>query len=211
MNVDEQREKAGVTAYGKAVETIRREHHALGVVMEMLQHLLVDIAKQHTEPDFALLAAALYYIDDFPERCHHPKEDEYLFKLVRQRTGLFNTVLDDLQAEHVRSAQMNAYLQGALVHYLGGAPEGFKRFKDAVDAYAGMLRDHICKEEELLEQVRDCLSEEDWQEIAAAFDANDDPLFGANRREEFRKLYLRIVNQLPRKMRLQLQRHDHET
>lgn len=199
-----------VTAYDVAVATITQEHHALGVVMEMLQRLLVDIGKQHAEADFALLAAALYYIDDFPERCHHPKEDEHLFKTLRSRTSAFNAVLDDLQAEHVRSAQMNGYLQRALVHYQGGAPEGYKRFKNAVDAYAGMLRDHMRKEEELLAQARDRLIEEDWQEIAAAFDANDDPLFGANRREEFRKLYLRIVNQLPRKMRLQLQRHERE-
>lgn len=208
MSIDEQ--GAGVTAYEKAVETIRQEHQALSVVMEMLQHLLVDIAKQHAEPDFALLAAALYYVDDFPERCHHPKEDEYLFKAVRHRTGELNTVLDDLQAEHVRSAQMNAYLQGALVHYQGGAPEGFKRFKDAVDAYAAMLRDHMVKEEQVLAQARDALTEEEWQRIAGAFEANEDPLFGANRREEFRKLYLRIVNRLPRKRRLQLQRHGHE-
>lgn len=206
VNTDGKPRESGVTAYERALETIRQEHHALGFVMEMLQHLLVDIAKQHAEPDFALLAAALYYIDDFPERCHHPKEDEYLFKAVRQRTGELNAALDALQAEHVRSAQMNAYLQGALVHYQGGAPEGLRRFKDAVDAYAAMLRDHMVKEEQLLAQVRDALTEEDWQKIAAAFEANDDPLFGANPREEFRRLYQRIVSRLPRKMRLQLQR-----
>ncbi|MGQ0751183.1 MAG: hypothetical protein ACT4PS_11660 [Betaproteobacteria bacterium] len=48
------------------------------------------------------------------------------------------------------------------------------------------------------------MTADDWQRIAAAFEANDDPLFGANGREEFRKLYLRIMNLLPRKVRLQL-------
>lgn len=198
-----------MTAYEAAAATITGEHHALGVVMEMLQRLLVDIERQHAEADFGLLAAALYYIDDFPERCHHPKEDRHLFKALRSRTGAFNAVLDELQAEHVRSGQMMGYLQRALVHYQGGAPEGFKRFKDAVDAYAGMLSDHMRKEEELLAQARERLDEADWQEIAAAFGANEDPLFGAERREEFRRLYLRIINQLPRKMRLPLQRHEH--
>jgi DNA-directed RNA polymerase specialized sigma24 family protein len=62
----------------------------------------------------------------------------------------------------------------------------------------------------LLDRVADCLTEEDWREIDAAFDADDDPLFGAHRREEFRKLYLRVINQLPSKMRLALQRHDRD-
>lgn len=199
-----------MSAYEVAAATIRQEHRALAVVMDMLQCLVSDVEKQHAEPDFALFAAALYYIDDFSERCHHPKEDEYFFRALRRNAVALNAVLDDLEAEHVCSARMNGYLQRALVHYVGGAPSGFERFKAAVDAYAGMLRHHMEKEEKLFEQARDCLSEQEWQCIAAAFDANDDPLFGDNRREEFRRLYLRIINQLPRRLRLQLQRRDRE-
>jgi hemerythrin-like domain-containing protein len=199
-----------VSAFEMAAATIRREHHTLGLVIEMLQRLLADIEREYAKPDFSLLAAALYYVDDFPERCHHPKEDEYWFEALRRRTARFNAVLDELQAEHVLSTQTNGHLQRALVHYQGGAPEGLKAFKEAVDAYAVMLRDHMHAEEELLEQTRACLTEADWRKIAAAFDANDDPLFGANRREEFRRLYLRIVNRLPSKMRLQLQRHGRD-
>lgn len=193
-----------VTEYDAAVATITQEHHALRAVMDLLQHLLIDIGKQHAEPDFSLLAAALYYIDDFPERCHHPKEDRHLFMALRSRTAVFNALLDELQSEHVRSAQMMAYLQRALVHYQGGAPDGFRRFKDAVDAYAGMLAEHMRKEEELLSRAREHLTAADWHDIAAAFEANEDPMVGP--REEFRRLYLRIVNRLPRKMRLPPQR-----
>ena len=190
--------------------TIKQEHYALGMVMALLQRLLGDIAAGRGEPDFALFAAALYYIDDFPERCHHPKEDEYLFKALRSRTVRHNVVLDDLQAEHVRSAQMVGYLHQALTHYQGGAPEGRERFCAAVEAYATMLRDHMHKEDELLAQAPDDLAEEDWSRIAAAFDANDDPLFGKNQRAEFNKLYLRILNLLPSKMSMPLRRGDRE-
>jgi branched-chain amino acid transport system ATP-binding protein len=186
--------------------TIKQEHYALGMVMAVLARLLDDIAAGHGEPDFALFAAALYYIDDFPERCHHPKEDEYLFKALRARTARHNAVLDELQAEHVRDAQMVGYLHQALTHYQGGAPEGLERFRAAVEAYSAMLRDHMHKEDELLAQAPDDLVEEDWSRIAGAFDANDDPLFGKNRRAEFNKLYLRILNLLPSKMKAPLRR-----
>ena len=210
MSIGKGQENATVDARDVSVAIIKQEHRALEMVLEVLQRLVGDIAEQRSERDFALLAAALYYIDDFPERFHHPKEDNYLFKALRRRTRQFNAVLDELQAEHIRSAQMTAYLQCAFVHFQGGAPDGLKLFRAAVDAYAGMLRDHMRKEEKLLAQPEVYLTEEDWREIAAAFETNDDPLFGDNRRDEFRKLYFRIVNMLPSKIRMQMQRLHHE-
>lgn len=192
----------GVGAYEIAATTIKQEHHTLGLVVEVLERLLADVQRQHAEPDFTLFSAALHYIEDFPERCHHPKEDQYLFDALRRRTADFDSVLDELQADHIRSGQMVAYMERALVRWQAGAADGIARFKDAVDAYAVMLRQHMEAEESLLERARSVLGEEDWQRIAAAFDTNDDPLSGANGREEFRKLYLRILNLLPRKIRL---------
>lgn len=196
-------------AMGVAVAVIKREHRALGTVVEALQRLLGDIVAQHAQPDFTLLSAALYYIVDFPERCHHPKEDEHLFKALRRRTAEFNALLDDLQAEHIRSAQMMTQLQCALVHYQGGAPRGLEAFHAAVDAYSAMLSEHMRKEENLLNQARDKLTEEDWSAIAAAFSANEDPLFSDARREEFHKLYSRILNLLPRKIRVSTHHPGH--
>jgi hemerythrin-like domain-containing protein len=194
------------TARDAAAATIKREHQDLAMVVEVLQRALADIAREHAEPDFALLCAALWYIDDFPERCHHPKEDEYWFNMLRLRTAGFNEVLDELQAEHVRSAQMMNHLHRALVHYQGGAPDGLRRLRTAVEAYAALLADHMRKEEVLLARAQECLNEGDWSRMAAAFSANEDPVFGASPREEFHRLRLRIVNMLPRRMKKGLQR-----
>ncbi|MGQ0523213.1 MAG: hemerythrin domain-containing protein [Betaproteobacteria bacterium] len=199
-----------MSAYEIAAATIKQEHHTLSVVVEMAQRLLADIERQHAVPDFALFAAALLYIDDFPDRCHHPKEDKYLFDALRRRTTAFDSVLDELQADHVRSSQMLTYMERALVRYQAGRVDGLSRFKDAVDAYAVLLSQHMRSEEELLDRARDILTEEDWQRIAAAFEANDDPMTGANGREEFRKLYLRILTLLPRKIRLLQKSHNIE-
>ena len=190
-----------MSAMDLAMATIKKEHRALSAVMEALQRLLAAVAAQHAEPDFTLFSAALYYIDDFPERCHHPKEDEHLFKALRRRTTEFDALLDELQAEHIHSARMMARLHCALVHYQGGASKGLQAFHAAVDAYGAILSEHMRKEEGLLERARDKLTEEDWSNIASAFSVNDDPLFGDARRVEFRKLYFRIRNLLPSKIR----------
>ena len=193
-----------VSASDTAIAIIKAEHKSLGTVLHTMQALLSRIAAGHIAADFGLLAAALYYIDDFPERCHHPKEDEYLFKRLRLRTVEFDAVLDRLQTEHVRSGAAVSDLHRALVLYQGGAPEGLRLFISAVDSYFAETREHFATEERLLASAREVLNEEDWALIAWAFAANDDPLFGNNQRLEFSQLYHRIMLLAPRKMKPEL-------
>jgi hemerythrin-like domain-containing protein len=190
-----------MSAYDGVVDTIKQEHRVLGHVVEVLQHVLRDIAAEHSEADFNLLAAALYYIDDFPERLHHPKEDEHLFAGLRARSSDFNALLDELQSEHVRSAEMVREMHAALVHYLAGAYGSLQAFRSQVEAYASMLREHMRKEEDLLARACTCLPDSEWRDILAAFEANEDPLLAQDVRTEFRKLHRRIQNLLPRKLR----------
>ena len=184
------------------IGTIQQEHRALGTVIEVLQRLLRDIAAKHSAPDFRLLSTALYYIDAFPERYHHPKEDQYLFKALRDRTAEFNPLLDELEAEHVTSAHMVNHLHRALVHYEADAPQALSALRAGVDAYAAMLSEHMRKEEHLLGQAETVLTADDWSAMATAFlQSDDDPLFGVKPRETFRRLRFRIQTLLPTKMR----------
>lgn len=193
-----------VSASDTAIAIIKAEHKSLGTVLHTLQTLLHKIAAGHAVADFGLFAAALYYIDNFPERCHHPKEDEYLFKRMRLRTAEFDAVLDQLQTEHARSAGAVSGLHRALVLYQGGAPGGLQLFSGAVDSYAVDTREHFATEERLLARAQNVLNEEDWALIAWAFAANDDPLFGNNQRLEFNQLYHRIMLLVPKKMKTEL-------
>jgi hemerythrin-like domain-containing protein len=186
----------------RAQAAIRAEHRALGMIVQALSELLDRVAAGRAEADFGLFSAALYYIDEFPERVHHPKEDEHLFRAIRLRTSRFDAVLDELQAEHVRSAQSMALLHRALVRYQGGAPDGLAQFRSGVRAWSAMLEEHMRREEALLAEAGDSLAPDDWSEIAAAFAANEDPLLEDRRRGEFGALRARILNLLPRKMRL---------
>jgi hemerythrin-like domain-containing protein len=150
-----------VSASDIAIATIKLEHRSLGMVLHTLQGLLTKVAAGHAVADFGLLATALYYIDDFPEYCHHPKEDEYLFKRLRLRTREFDAVLERLQTEHARSAIAVSGLHRALVHYQGGAPEGLRLFQAAVDSYAAEMREHFASEDALMARAPAVLLEED--------------------------------------------------
>ncbi len=184
-----------------AIATIQQEHRSLGMVLHVLQKLLNKVAANHAVADFGLFAAALYYIDDFPERCHHPREEDHLFSAMRLRSAESTAVLDRLQADHRDGAAALSKLHRALVHYQGGAPEGLRHFQAAVDGYVADMREHMACEDALMKRAQVVLTGDDWAQIASAFAANDDPLFGGNRRLEFTQLYQRIMVLAPRKMK----------
>jgi hemerythrin-like domain-containing protein len=184
-----------------AIETIRSEHEALGGVMRLFQHLLRDIGAQHTEPDFGLLSAALYYIDEFACRCHHPKEEQYLFAALRRHAPAAAATLNGLQGEHQRDDVFVKDLHRLLVFYQAGAPDALKRLRASVDIYAAMLYEHMRKEEALLDRYAAAIPEDEWRTIADGFGRSDEPLFGPVPQTRFAKLRDRIVNMLPSKMR----------
>ena len=183
------------------VATIKAEHRALSAVLHTMQELLGKVAAGHDSPEFGLLSAALYYIDDFQERCHHPKEDQYIFASLSAATSEFDGVINGLQAAHVSSAHAVSQLHRYLVHYQGGSSGSLETLRAGVDAYATQMAEHMRCEEDLLDRGGDVISEQNWAHIAAAFDQNDDPLFGNNRREEFGRLYRRIVLLAPRRLK----------
>ena len=184
-----------------AIDTIRAEHRSLGEVIELLQQLLTDIALGHSAPEFELLSLALYYIDDFQCQLHHPKEDEYLFAAIRCHTRELDHAIALLRSEHRTDEQMVRELYRLVVMYQAGAPEALENLRTSLDVYAEMIYEHMREEETLLEDSRVVLPGEDWRAIANAFLADEDPLFGVQRRREFVLLHHRIVNLLPRKMR----------
>jgi hemerythrin-like domain-containing protein len=174
-----------------AVATIKAEHRSLSTVLHTFQELLSKVATGHGAPEFELYSAMLYYIDDFQERCHHPKEDEYFFKVLGAATSEFDSVISELQAQHVSGVHALSRLYRCLVHYQGGAAGGLE----------ALLFGHMRCEDDLLERSLSLISEQGWAQMAAAFDSNDDPLFGNNRRAEFARLYQRIQRLAPRKLK----------
>jgi len=69
----------------QAIRTIQDEHRSLAAVLHGMLHLVHAIRDRGARPDFKVLGAMVYYIDAFPERFHHPKEDAYLFHFLRIR------------------------------------------------------------------------------------------------------------------------------
>ena len=181
----------------QAIRIIHDEHLSISAVLSGLKSLTQMAQDSRLRPEFAVFRAMIYYIDAFPERMHHPKEDQHLFARLLQRDPSARALIEGLRAEHVAGGQLVRDLEQALLEYEETWPEGAQKFAAAVENYSQFHWMHMGKEEnELLPLAQKSLTAEDWGAIEAAFAGNEDPI--ADRREkDFDKLYQRIVNLAP--------------
>ncbi len=182
----------------KAIRIIRDEHRTLAAVVHGMLYLVREIAERATEPDFRVLDAMVYYIDTFPERFHHPKEDRYLFRILRQRSPEAGPLLDRLETEHRAGGEKIRALEQALARFHAGGRSEFSNFRAVVEAYAKFHWDHMQAEErELLPLAEKYLTPADWQEVDAAFEGHADPLIGTEVGDKYAALFSRIVALAP--------------
>lgn len=179
----------------RALAIIRNEHRSLAAVVHGLQHAVSEAAKTDRAPDFALLRAMLFYIEAYPERLHHPKEDAYLFRLLRSRSVECDGLIGELEKQHVAGAASFTELRDALAAYESGSPDGAAAFAEALARFADEQWRHMSAEEQLVFPAASRhLQPADWAEIARAFGENGDPRFDADTDASFEQLFSRILN-----------------
>ncbi len=180
-----------------AIAVLKSEHRSISAVLHGLKELARMAQDATVRPRFQVLRSMLRYIDEYPERLHHPKEDEHLFARVLQRAPEARALVDQLQAEHREGAQLIRELERALLFFEEGWPLGAREFAQAVEAYAEFHWKHMRKEEEeLLPIAKRALTAGDWNAIDRAFAANRDPVADMEHRD-YEKLFTRIANLAP--------------
>lgn len=182
----------------RATQIIIREHQQLTMVVDGLQRFVQLLALEKHAPGTGLFRAMLYYIREYPEKVHHPKEDQYLFARLQARTDTLDDVIDELRLQHADGEMHVVDLERALTHYEMEGASVLADLQRQVEAYAGFYVNHRQLEEELiLPAAIHYLTEEDWIDIDAAFGANRDPMEGVKAEEDLDRLYAMIANTVP--------------
>jgi hemerythrin-like domain-containing protein len=187
----------------EALRVIRDEHATLAA---MLQSLL-QMVKRGPRPDgkdqhelfFDVLRAMLFYIDEFPEKLHHPKESDLLFPRVARAAPHVMSAIDQLERDHGAGELRVRELMHLLMawEYLGDTRR--KAFEDEVTAYVDFYLQHMRLEETVvLPEAEKHLTDADWHALNAAFATNQDPLSNRVPRDpQFDRLFTRIVMRAP--------------
>ena len=156
--------------------------------------------------NFELFDAMLRYIENVPDRLHHPKEDQVLFPALMRNSPAALQLIDRLERDHARGEPMIAALRGAFHALSHGAANGLNQLATAVDDFAEFYWDHMRTEEkQLLPLALVHLTADDWQRVASAFGDNTDPLFGAALADEYRELYRCIIELTPAPLKYYLE------
>ena len=181
----------------QAISIIKSEHKNLGAVLYSLDKLIEEIdAGKH--PDFGIFHGLFTYIDRFLDRYHHPKENHHLFPKLLARAPETEAIIRELGQQHTEGEILFVEMLKALSAYEFSGEAEYPHFREAVLGYTEFERNHAKMEEsEILPRAREALKESDWEEIDAAFEENEDPLFGKKWDSEFSELLDKLINRLP--------------
>lgn len=180
------------------LQVIRDEHAAVAAMLRSLLQLLERGPEDEPERFFDVLRAMLFYIDEFPERRHHPKESDLLFpKLARVAPELM-PVIRKLEDEHLSGEQRVRELQHQLLAWELLGESRRPAFEAAARRYVEFYLAHMRTEErELLPVAQKLLDPQERAQLDAAFEAQRDPLAGGERDPAYDRLFTRIVMRAP--------------
>jgi hemerythrin-like domain-containing protein len=182
-----------------SIQIIHDEHTTLASMLRSIGMMVTRGPGTDPQNYFDVMRAMLFYIDEFPERLHHPKETELLFPPVARLAPETAEVIARLDKDHHKGESAVRELQHQLMAWelLGEARRSV--IEDAAKRYLGFYLEHMRLEETvILPAALRVLGDADWQEIDAAFATNCDPLTGKYPRDPiYEKLFTRIVTLAP--------------
>lgn len=183
----------------QSIRIIQAEHATLASVVKSLGMMLDRGPCADLPGYFDVVGAMLFYIDEIPEKLHHPKESELLFPKVAERSPEAAALIARLDAEHSKGEAAIRELQYLLKAWELLGETRRAAFEAAARRHIGFYLEHMRLEESMvLPAAMKVLKPDEWADIDAAFATNIDPLNGSSPRDPvYDQLFKRIVTRAP--------------
>ena len=174
------------------IQILLEEHRNIDKLLLVLEHEL-EVFDRSEEPDYEILQAVIQYFQDYPESCHHPKED-MVFEKLKVRDPAAANRIGDVEAEHQVETKRLRRLVEAVEEILAGREFLRQTFHDVVHDFIEHQRQHMDKEERLLFPAAvQGLRPDDWAELDARLNDQKDPLFNGVIETKFQALQRTIL------------------
>ena len=187
----------------ESLRVIRDEHATLAAMLNSLTQLV----RRGPNPDgvddserfFDVVRAMLFYIDEFPERHHHPKESDLLFPRVARVAPHTMSTIDQLERDHMQGETRVRELMHLLMAWELLGDTRRQTFIDEMTRYVDFYLEHMRLEETvILPEAERLLTPADWHAMNAAFATNQNPLSARIPRDpQFDRLFTHIVMRAP--------------
>ena len=177
---------------GSLIDTLRDEHRNIGRLLDALEHE-VDVFAAEGAPDYDVVEGVADYFLDYPERCHHPKEDA-VFERLAMVAPMEAALIGDLPAEHMALRERAWLFRQTIRALLGDTDIARDAIVAAARAFITSERRHMeVEEERFLPLAARLLGPADWAAIESGLTHRPDPLFGGETEARFRKLGERLL------------------
>ena len=167
----------------KIIESLREEHRNIEQLLLVLEREL-NVFSRGDRPDYEIINAVISYFLDYPDCCHHPKED-MIFEKLKARDSVAAESVGDLEAEHrnegKRLRRVSDMIRGILINE--EAPG--QTFDNVMRDFVEQERRHMKMEERVLfSSAVTALRPEDWAVIEARWSETEDSLFNVAMEEK---------------------------
>jgi hemerythrin-like domain-containing protein len=143
------------------IEFLREEHRKIERVLCILEQEL-SVFNRNGRPDYTKIRAVISYFQEYPDCCHHPKE-EMVFEKLKARDPAAAATVGDLEAEHQGVAERLQRVADVVKSVLTSHEVPRKTFNDTMHDFIDHERKHTETEERGLFRVAvTTLRPEDW-------------------------------------------------
>jgi hemerythrin-like domain-containing protein len=177
---------------GSVIEVLREEHRNMTRLLQALKHQ-IDVFAEAGAPDYDVVGGVADYFLDYPDRCHHPKED-IVFAQLREAHPKEAAAIGDLANEHRAIHARAQQFRDTVNVLLNETDIARSAVVDAARLFIEAERRHMRMEEERFFPLAErLLTRDGWRKIEGELIKGSDPLFGGKVEEGFRKLSERLL------------------
>jgi hemerythrin-like domain-containing protein len=174
------------------IEILRQEHCNIEKLLRVLEREL-NVFDRGERPDYELVLAVIDYFRDYPDTCHHPKEDMIIEKLRVRDAGAV-AIIGDLEAEHQEGARRLRRVGQMVEAVLNDQDLLRQTVSEIVRDFIARERQHMDMEERLVfPAALKALRSADWAEIALKLADRHDPLSQPNFEGKFNAVRREIL------------------
>jgi hemerythrin-like domain-containing protein len=168
---------------GKATQDLRKEHDAILHVFTILDKMLSTETEEDVE-NFKFGNELIFFLKTFADKCHHGKEEDYLFKeLIARGVPNEGGPIGVMLQEHQQGRKYISLMSKSL------ESKDLSNFKTTAAKYRDLMRNHIAKENNALFVMTDKLLDDARQnELFELFEKYEETVIGHGVHEELHSM-----------------------
>jgi hemerythrin-like domain-containing protein len=166
------------------IDLLRQEHCNMESLLGVLEREL-SVFGRGDRPDYEVVLAVIDYFRNYPDSCHHPKED-MIFEKLRARDPVAAGSIGDLEAQHREGASRLRRVAQAVERVLADHDLVRQNVDDIIRDFIRHERQHMAMEERIVfPAALAALRPRDWADIALRLADRYDPFYQPGFEQKF--------------------------